>query len=434
MAWAVRVIVLVNVGVIIWIWLQGGGITSAHNLGALFTGAGRLAGLLGAYTLLIQVLLLSRLPFLEWIAGFDRLTVWHRLNGKICLSLILAHIAFIITGHAMTDQLSIPSEVSLLLGSYAGMIAALIGAILLILVVASSVVIVRRRLRYEAWFLIHLMAYVGVLLTWFHQIPNGNEFLTNPMAATYWTALYLATLLLVLLSRFLQPIVRGLWHHMRVVEVTEEGPGVVSLRITGRRLNWLNARAGQFFLWRFLDRGRWLQSHPFSLSAAPDGKSLRITVKNLGNFSSRVGEIKLGTTVVAEGPFGAFTDAVRTRHRVALIAGGIGITPIRALFEEMSGDLALIYRVGREEDLIFREELERLARERGIEVHYVVGDHRAPGNEHLMSAEHLRQLLPDIAQREIYLCGPPAMMRMIEANVRLAGVLSRYIHTDRFAL
>ncbi len=138
--------------------------------------------------------------------------------------------------------------------------------------------------------------------------------------------------------------------------------------------------------------------------------------------------------MVAEGPFGMFTEVVRRRERVAFIAGGIGITPIRALLEEMSGDLALVYRVLRQDDLVFRDELDRLARERGITLFYVVGDHTGPDGQRLLSPEHLRQLIPDIAGREVYICGPPAMTRAVEQNVRRASVPRAYIHTERFAL
>jgi len=303
-----------------------------------------------------------------------------------------------------------------------------------VLVVLTSLVIVRRRLRYEAWYLVHLMAYAGIVLTWFHEVPTGNEFITNPGATAYWTVLYLATLAVLVLFRFALPAVQGFWYRLRVDQVIPESASVVSLRITGRHLDRLHARAGQFFLWRFLARGRWWEAHPFSLSAAPDGRSLRITVKHAGDFSSSIGQIRPGTAVLAEGPFGVFTDQVRRHDRVALIAGGIGITPIRALVEEMSGDLVLIYRVLHEGDLVFRAELEELARERGIALHYVIGDHRAPGCEHLMSPEHLRQLVPDIEQREVYLCGPPAMANFIAHSVRRAGVPRTSIHTERFAL
>ena len=203
-------------------------------------------------------------------------------------------------------------------------------------------------------------------------------------------------------------------------------PGATS---TGSR-----AQAGQFFLWRFLSRGRWWASHPFSLSAAPDGRSLRITIKDLGDFTHRAAAIPVGTRVVAEGPFGVFTDAVRRRPKVALIGGGIGITPVRSLLEEMDGDLVVVYRVLSDDDVIFGDELRELAARKDATFHLVVGDHRTPEGGRLLSPEHLLSLVPDLAEREVYVCGPPAMADAVRKSVRQAHVPSRYIHTERFAL
>jgi predicted ferric reductase len=434
MAWALRLITLANAVVIVWLWVDGGGISAVKDMGTLLTSLGRVTGLLSAYLALIQVLLLARLPFLEKLAGFDTLTIWHRRNGKAVLYLVLAHVVFITLGYALLDKLSLPGEVSSLLSNYAGMVAATFGTAMIIVVAVSSFVIVRAKLPYEAWYAVHLTAYAGIALAWVHQVPTGNEFLTNPVATAYWTALYIGTFVFVVMFRLLQPIFRAFWHRMRVAEVTIEGPNVVSLRMTGHRLDRMDVQAGQFFLWRFLSRGRWWESHPFSLSEAPHGNSLRITVKASGDFTNKMAEIRPGSMVVAEGPFGVFTDAVRRRDRVALIAGGIGITPIRALAEAMQGDLVVVYRALREEDVVFRAELDRLARERDVTVHYVIGHHAAPGGERIMSPEHLHELIPDIVERDIYICGPPGMAGFIERNVRAADVPRNHIHIERFAL
>ncbi len=294
--------------------------------------------------------------------------------------------------------------------------------------------IVRRRLRYEWWYAVHLLAYAGIALAWFHQIPTGNELVLDRVAADYWRALILATLGLLVAFRIVAPILNALRYRLRVAEVVAEGPGIVSLRITGRRLDRLEASPGQFFLWRFLDRERWWAAHPFSLSEAPDGRSLRITVKALGDFSSRLAKIAPGTRVAAEGPFGVFTPDARRRTKVLLIAGGIGITPIRALIEDMSGDVVVIYRVVRDEDVIFREELVELARRQGITLHFVVGDHATEDGARLLSPSHLEELVPDIAERQVYVCGPSALTEVLGRNVRRANVPRRFIQTEKFAL
>jgi predicted ferric reductase len=424
-----------NAALIVWLWVHGGNVSDVHNTGELLTSLGRLTGLLAAYLALLQVVLLARIRPLERLVGFDRLTVWHRWNGHACLDLVLAHVVLTVWGYALMDKISLPSEISTMLGGgiYPGMITATIGTALLVAVVVSSVVIVRR-LRYETWYAVHLAAYAAIALAWFHQIPTGNELAYDHLAADYWRALYMATLGLIVGFRVLAPLARSFRHGLRVDEVIHEAPGVVSVRVAGRGLERLDARAGQFFLWRFLDRKRWWSSHPFSLSAAPDGRSLRITVKSLGDFTSRLGGLAPGTRVIAEGPFGVFTEAARKREKVLLVAGGIGITPIRALMEDMRGDVVVIYRVVDDGDIIFREELERLAQECGVTLLFVIGDHRTHAGRRLLSPRHLRELVPDITERQVYICGPPAMTDALERNVRRAEVPARLIHTEKFAL
>jgi predicted ferric reductase len=423
-----------NAAAITAIWLADGGASGVVSLGTALQSAGRLTGFLAGYFVLIQVVLLARLPWLEQLVGFDRLTVWHRRNGKLSLYLVLAHVVFITAGYTMVDGISLPSEISQFLTFYPWMIAAVIGTILMILVVVASLVIVRRRLRYELWYLVHLSAYLAIALAWFHQVPTGFDLVTHPRAAIYWTSLYVATLAVLVAFRLVQPSIRAWQRGLRVSQVTTEAPDVVSVVMTGRRLDRMQAKAGQFMLFRFLDSGRWWESHPFSLSALPSQNALRITVKGVGDFTKRMPRLAPGTRVLAEGPFGVFTDEVRTRERALLVAGGIGITPIRCLMEEMARDVVVIYRTIREEDIIFRQELDDLARRRAITLVYVLGDHTAPGASRLLSTEHLLELVPDIAEREVYLCGPPAMTEVIERNITRAGTPRRFIHAERFAL
>jgi predicted ferric reductase len=426
--WAV---VLGNAGGIFWLWANGGNL-STTTTGEALTSVARITGLLSAYMALIQVILLARLPALERLVGFDRLTVWHRWNGHATIDLVVAHVFFSVWGYALMDKFSIGKEISTMIwgGIYPGMIVATIGTAFLLAVVATSYVIVRRRLRYEWWYAVHLLAYAGIALAWFHQIPTGNELVLDTVAADYWRSLFAATLALIVGFRVVVPLVNAFRYRLRVAEIVEEGPGVVSVRIEGRRLERLNACAGQFFLWRFLSRGRWATAHPFSLSEAPDGRSLRITVKALGDHTATLGSLPVGTRVLAEGPFGVFTDSLQRRNKRLLIAGGIGITPVRALVESSTGDDVVIYRALRDDELVLREELEQL----GVDAHYVVGDHSAPGGEQLLSPEHLHELVPDLAERDVYVCGPPGMTDFAVRNVRAAGVPRRHIHIERFAL
>ncbi len=418
-------------------WVHGGGVSLAGTLAGLLTSLGRLTALVGTYLVLVQVMLLARVPPLERSVGFDRLTVWHRFNGKVAVSLVVAHVPLIVAGYALSVNISIGEQIDELFEFYPGMVTATIGTALLIVVVISSLVVARRRLPYEAWHLIHLSVYAGILLAYFHQIPTGNEFVVNPAQRDYWYALYIVAALSVVVFRLLVPALHWWRYRLRVTEVRRESSDVVSVYMEGRDLKRLGARGGQFFLWRFLSRGRWWQAHPFSLSAPPDGRSLRITVKAVGDFSGRLGELRAGTPVIAEGPFGTFTAALEDRAEVALIAGGIGITPLRAMLDDLlerGREVVLIHRAMREEDLVLGAELGELARGGRLKLLDVVGDHEGPEGAQLLSGEHLKRLIPDIAQRTFYLCGPPAMMRFVRAGLRAQGVPRHSIRSERFAL
>jgi predicted ferric reductase len=431
--WGLALLAAANAAIVVSLWGPGG-VRDVHDTASLLTGLGRVAGLLGAYLVLVQLLLLARLPVLDRLVGFDRLVVWHRAGGFACLALLGAHAVLITAGYTIGDRISLADEISRLVTGYPGVITALAGLALLVAVAVTSAAIVRRRLRYETWYFVHLYAYLGVALAFSHQLATGSDFVGEPAARAYWYGLYAFTLGALVVFRLGVPLARTLHHRLRVARVVEEAPGFVSIEIEGVRLERLRARTGQFFTWRFLTRDRWWEAHPFSLSAAPDGRRLRITVKGVGDYTEALRAIPAGTPVIAEGPFGSFTTATRRRPRVALIAGGVGITPIRALLEDMPGgpgDIAVVYRALREDDLILRAELDELAGRRGAEIHYVVGDHR---DGDFLSSEHLLRLVPDIAARDVYVCGPPAMTEATRASLGRSGVPRRHIFTERFAL
>jgi predicted ferric reductase len=421
-------LVAANAVVVVGLWWRQGGLGDMDDLAGTLTSLGRVTGLLGAFLALVELLLLARVPVVDML-GLDRVGAWHRWNGTACLALIAAHTLLVTAGYAVADDAGVLDEAGDLLSDYSGVLLATIALGLLIAVVATSVVAVRRRLGYRTWHALHVLAYVAVALAFSHQLATGQEFQRQPVARAYWWALYAATLAAILGSRVVVPLARSLRHGLRVERVVREAPGVVSIEIGGRDLDRLPALSGQFLQWRFLARGHWMEAHPFSLSTAPGGQRLRITVKALGDYTARLGELPAGTRVIVEGPYGRLTRAVRRRPRAVLIAGGVGIAPIRALLEDMPGEIAVIYRAGREDDVLFRDELDELSAQRGAPVHYVIGER---GGDSLLSSTHLCELVPDIADRDVYVCGPVSMTEATRASLRRAGVPARQIVSEAF--
>jgi predicted ferric reductase len=424
------VLAVIALGAVAVIALWWHGTHAVSGFGGWLTGAGEVLGLLAGYGVVVLVALMARLPPLERGIGADRLATWHAMGGRYVVSLVVAHGLLILWGYAVEAHTTVVSESAALLTQYPDVLMATVAGLLLLGVGIVSMRAARRRVRYETWYYLHLYTYLAIALAFSHQFAVGQSFTGNLAARFWWSVMYLTVAVLVLWYRVAVPLRAAARHEFTVIGVKDEAPGVISVYIGGRHLDELAAEPGQFFRWRFLTRSLWWSSHPYSLSAAPGADVLRITVKRLGDHSRALARLRPGTRVIAEGPYGAFT-AGRSDRGVLLLAGGVGITPLRAMFATLPGPVTLIYRASSERDIVFRDELDAIAAARGARVYYLAGSRAELGGDPL-SARRLRSLVPGLDQHEVYVCGPSDMTTAAVGALRAAGVPRRQIHCESF--
>jgi predicted ferric reductase len=399
--------------------------------GGWLIAGGRLAGFSGAYLMLIMMVLIARLPWLERAVGQDRLVRWHRRIGPWPLGLITAHVVLITLGYAQLAKVGALRQLWVFLSSYPDLLAAAVGFCLLVIAGITSVKIARRHLKYETWWIVHLYTYLALALAFAHQITTGGSFIGHPLTKAVWIAIWILTAGVVILFRVAQPIVQSLRHQLRIAAICEEAPGVYSVICSGRRLDRLAVSGGQFFKWRFLTRELWWHAHPYSLSALPQPPYLRVTIKGLGDQSRAITALKPGTRVAIEGPYGAFTQHARKTDRVTLIGAGVGITPLRALLEDLpaSVDVSVIVRASTPQDIVHRDEVASLVAHRGGKFHEVIGSRL----DVRFDARALRRLVPDLADRDLYICGPNAFSESTIAAALKVGMQRDRIHQEAFA-
>lgn len=425
------------------LWVGHRGLQDLTGLASGLTSLGRLTGLLAADLLLVQVLLMARIPFLERSLGQDLLAGRHRFVGFWSFTLLLAHLLLTTLGYALYERVNPLWEFIDLTLDYPGMLMAFAATLALVLVTVTSLRWVRARVRYESWHLLHLYAYLGVGLAVPHEVWTGSEFTSSRIATAYWWTLWAAAAGSVLVWRVAVPLWRSARHGLVVDGVVREAPDVLSVYLRGRDLDRLKAAAGQFFTWRFRSGPGWTRGHPYSLSAAPQPDTYRITVKALGDGSRALDSLRPGTKVMFEGPYGRLHAGVRTRRKVTLMACGIGISPIRALLEELHhrpGELTLVYRARDDHELALKDEIEAIATRTGARVFYVLG-RRVPGRHtwlpeaaaHLSDSEALLTLVPDIALNDVYLCGTDGWTDAARAAALEAGVPADNVHLERFS-
>ena len=422
---------LLAVGAVLVLALWVHGADPAPGLGARLTDAGRVTGLLGSYACVALVVLMARLPVLEHGVGADRLARWHALGGRWAIGLLSAHAVLITWGYAVTGHTGVAGQAVTLVLDYPDVLAATVALGLLLGVAAVSMRAARRRMAYETWYWLHFYTYLALALAFAHQLATGSHLVDDRWARWSWSGMYAGAAVAVL-WRFAVPVRDAVRTRTRVAAVHREAPGVVSVEVSGRGLDRLGARPGQFFRLRVLDREGWWQSHPYSLSAPATPSLLRFTVKDLGDESARLARLAPGTRLALEGPYGALTSSLRSRAGVLLLGAGVGITPLRALFEELDGDVVLVQRARTAQDLLLREELDVLARRPGARVVPVVGPRGGP--REVTTAAGLLALVPDVAGREVYVCGPDGFMTAARAALRAAGVPDRHVHAERFSL
>ncbi len=435
-----QILVYFSLAIVIALFFADKGLAYFTNPSKIATGLGIVAGLIGSDLLLIMLILAARIPIIDRTFGHDKALTLHRQLGKPVFYLILGHMGLLLVGYGIQEGINPIAEIFTMISNGQDILLSYAGLLLMAIVIVTSLVIVRKKLPYEFWFVVHLLSYASVLLALPHQFTNGRLFAEGTWARPYWMVLYIGTFAMIVIFRVIFPIARTLKHRLRVVDVRMESEDVVSLTMAGRNLNELPARGGQFMNWRFWQPNMLLKAHPFSFSAAPDGKTLRITVRNLGRQTNRMMKMKVGTPVSFEGPYGLFTESARTTSNAVLIGSGIGITPIRALLDDPkfgAANITVILRGSTEENVYLWQEVYDLCVEKNAWLRVLVG-HRPRGVHTWLSAEafnkgdRLSTLAPNIKDADVFICGPAQWMDLVIADAKKAGVTSERIHAERF--
>ncbi len=411
-----------------------GALMNRGGPGARVVALGRLAGLLAEAGVLLQIFLIGRIPFIEQAFGHDKLNRWHQYNGFTLSAFLILHPLLIILGHAVWSQTGFWGQAWTLVTVWDGVWEAFIAWVIFATIIIASVrMFLHRRYRYETWYLIHLSVYAAIILVLEHQ-TNFGDFAGNPAAKFAWQSITWGAFGLLVLFRFIRPLWNLNRFKFRIDRIVREAPDVHSIYITGRNLAAFRYRPGQFANLFFLQKGM-LFAHPFSFSLPPGGSEIRFTIRGAGDFTSRINKLEAETRVVIDGPLGVFTREIAQTDKFLLIAGGIGITPIRAMIEPLAAagaDVILLYANRTEHDIVFKEELLALQRRHPFKLYFFLEQHQSSHEPGRIDGGHIKEYVSDYRERDIYFCGPAAMTEAIRHIVSGLGVAPARIHFEKF--
>jgi predicted ferric reductase len=395
-------------------------------LRAFLRPAGRLLALLGFILLFYQYVLSSRIKWIERGIGLDNLLALHRPLGIAGYVLLMLHpTALLVADIVDGSKLSLDVQKAIGAVNLTALTAA-VGAALLYRVLS---------LRYETWKAVHWTNYVVLPLALLHGLRGGTD-LESGVLRGFWFGL--GGLYVAVLAGKLWTFVQVRRHPYRIGAVSQETHDTWSLGFEGKQVAH---EPGQFLFLRLIRDGHVSSSHPFTIRSSPTGEQLAVTIKESGDFTSTVGQTKVGDGAYIDAPYGVFTCVDVDAPSMLLIAGGIGITPLLSMVHYLrdTGDArraVLLWGNRTEADIACREELEQLASEvPSLEiVHVLSRQDDWSGEKGHIDEQLLSRYLDPLKDPAAFICGPPRMIDSVVSALRRLGVPLRRIHAERFAL
>ena len=413
------------------LWVTRGGWQNfSEGWSGLWRGLASLTGIWTSLAGMTGLLLAARFTWMERAAGLDRLLVWHRIVGDTMGLLLGVHIFTSIVAD-MPLRGGLVNTIIDLTGREPYMALTAVGAGFVGIVIVSSLRAFREKLSFETWYFVHLTAYVGLAMSFSHQIALGSMLSTDRTMRAFWVLLSIYAFSVVLFGRWIS-VISAARHPLRVTSIERINTDTVAVVLGGRNIDRFTGDAGQFIMMRSLIPGQWWKVNPYSLSAAPSTDGMRVTIKDRGDASAATARLRVGDRVSVEGPYGTTTPDIFDGRRPLLIAGGVGITPVRALLERLDvNSRPLVLLRGRNEaEIPHLEEITRLTKERGGEVLTLLGRTAALKVNDPFAPEILRGIVPFLDDCVAFVCGPTSLTFAARKGLRAAGVPSARIHLE----
>ena len=393
-------------------------------------------GFIGLAMMCAQFLITGRFRVLAQGFGSDNLLHFHTATGVVGMLLVLAHPAILLWVNPEFRAYLDPSV------NLPRVLALVPATIFAVLIVALSLWRKPFRLVYEWWRVSHgLMSVFVVFVGTVHVMQVGHH------THLWWQKAYVVLFTCVALGaiihvRVIRPF-RMKKRAWELVEVRPERAGATTLVLEARGHAGMAIEAGQYAWITVGNSPHGLQQHPFSFSNAEgDRKRLSFTSKPAGDFTATWADMKVGTPVYIDGPYGAFVPENKSGRGMVFFAGGVGVTPIMSMLRTLAerGDTReclLFYGNRNYEDVIFREELEALEQTMNLRVIHVLSQPAEDwdGYKGFLDHELLAKELPkDLLAFDYYICGPAPMMDLVESELAATKIPLPRIKSERFQI
>lgn len=397
-----------------------------NNISSSLKSLGQISSLIGIVLFSFAFVLNTRLKiFEEYFGGMDKAYKAHHIFGASAFVFILFHPLFLASSYAIY---SAEDAIKLLTpgGNWPITFGIISLWILEILIILTFFV----KMKYQNWKFTHKFMGLAFIFAALHVFFISSD-VSNSIILRFYI---LSIILLGLISFFYGSIFFNLVnkrYEYKVEMIRRISKDVTELTLSpkSRKLSHL---PGQFVFLSFVDSNISKEAHPFTISSSPDEKNLRFTIKNLGDYTSKISKISEGSIALVEGPYGRFTNYFCNQKEQIWIAGGIGITPFLSMARSIKGSqkITLFYSVKNKEDAVFLSELKRISsKNKNFKVILHLSSKRG-----IIDSKLISEKVGRLDDKEIFICGPQSMNYSLRKQFIRKGVKKDKIHIEEFAL
>lgn len=421
------IIVLAGIPLLLWVGMRPPTDRFADFMTSMRSMA-QLAGLIGMVLFAVNLILSARLKYLEnYFGGLNRIYIIHHLTGGLAFSLLLVHPLF---SAIRLIPVSLSFASALLVPNLNNLPVAY-GIMALAIMVLTLFFTFYFRPKYQIWRGLHKYLGLAFFLAGLHVFFIPSDVSSNPLLRFYiLTISTVALLFFAYFTLFGKHLVKKYEYKVISVEKLNEKVIELSLRPLAEKII---SSPGQFAFFKFYSEKISEEEHPFSISSNPIDRFLRLTVKNLGDFTAQLKQLEVGAKATVEGPYGKFSYKNARYEKQIWVAGGIGITPFLSMFPDIRDNkysVNLVYVLAKESEAVHLTEM-ILHAEKNKNFSVSTFDSSKQGR---ITAEIISRYFGDLSNTSIFLCGPPAMMKSLREQFMALGVVNNNIHSEEFEL
>jgi predicted ferric reductase len=418
------IVILSAIPVIIWAFMAP--IASRFaDLNSITTSIGQILGLIGMALFSINLILAGRFKWLDkYFKGLDKVYANHSRIGAIAFSMLLFHPLFLVVKYLVIST----QEAALFFMPFMNMPITwgIIGLLIMIILISFTFYI---KLRYNKWKMSHYFMKLAFFFAVIHTFLISSDISRNDLLRYYMLALvFIAALVSIRKVVYDKLSIKKFKYKIVGVKVLNQDIVEVEMQALKDAMTFTS---GQFAFWSFFSLGVSDESHPFSISSSTKENNLKITVKNLGDFTSTLKNLKQNDIVIVDGPYGNFSYSNVNNKNQIWIAGGIGITPFYSMAMSLESEykVDLYYSVKEDTEAVYMKEFIDLS-QKNSNFRFKLWSAKDRG---YINGESVVNLSSGLVGKDIFLCGPSMFMESLKDQFVKQGVDVKKIHYENFS-